>query len=186
MPGQDIAVRPDRASFLSGDPTTATVILKEPEKWQESGGELKLSALLSTADQKLPKRLSLTPTQSEPGMYRIDMATPKVGYYTLEIVAGDADEVQAATAFEVRDPWFESLEVDARPDLMRRVSVLSGGKVIEEQDVGGLVRQFADKLQQEQQHEERRTTMWDRPLVLLLILGAWITTWIVRRQSGLT
>ena len=186
MPGQDIAVRPDRASFLSGDPTTATVILKEPEKWQESDGELKLSALLSTADQELPKRLSLTPSQSEPGMYRIDMETPTVGYYTLKIVEGDSDEVQAATAFEVRDPWFESLEVDARPDLMRRVSVLSGGKVIEEEDVAGLVKQFADKLKQEQQHEERRTTMWDRPLVLLLILGAWITTWIVRRQSGLT
>ncbi len=33
MPGQEIAIRPDRATFLSGDRATASVLIREPEKW---------------------------------------------------------------------------------------------------------------------------------------------------------
>ena len=91
----------------------------------------------------------------------------------------------AATAFEVRDPWFESLEVDARPDVMRQIARLSGGEALSVEEIPGLVKRFADRLKAQQTHEEIRTSMWDRPLVLILVLAGWIATWIVRRRCGL-
>ncbi|MEZ6138118.1 MAG: hypothetical protein R3C53_24810 [Pirellulaceae bacterium] len=185
MPGQEVAVRADRANFLSGDRATASVIVRDPQKWLTADGRLDLAVTVVAADEDLPRRLSLVAGGSEPGLYRTDFGDLPVGYYSVQVVAGEKDELLAATAFEVRDPWFESLEVDARPDIMRQIARLSGGEVLEPDDVGALAERFAEKLKQEKKHEEVRTTMWDNPLVLLLILVGWITTWVVRRQNGL-
>ena len=62
-----------------------------------------------------------------------------VGYFTATVVQGDREEVLADTAIEVRDPWFEKLEADARPDLMRRISQISGGEALRLDQVGTIV-----------------------------------------------
>ncbi len=185
MPGQEVAIRTDRANFLSGDRATASIVVRDPAKW-DNDGRLDLALTLQIADADLPQRLSLVSTGKEQGLYRVDMGSLEVGYYSLKVVTGEQDTVLAATAFEVRDPWFESLEVDARPDTMRQVARLSGGEELQPEDVAKLVERFAEKLKHEQKHEEIRTTMWDNPLVLLVILVGWVTTWVVRRQSGMT
>ncbi len=185
MPGQEIAIRADRATFLSGDRTSASVTLRNPAQWLKSNSIDGLSVTLQAAGQELPKRFSLIASGADPGLYRVDCGTLDIGFYTLKLVRGINDEVLAATAFEVRDPWFESLEVDARPDLMSQVARLSGGRVLEPEQVNELVSQFEQRMRSQQSSDEIRTTMWDRPLVLLLILMGWIATWIVRRQSGL-
>ncbi len=185
MPGQEIAIRSDRATFLSGDRAGASVIVKNPGKWEVKGGQSGLSVLMQAASDELPKRFSLSPSGLENGMFRVDLQNLDVGYYTLRVVSGEKDQVHAATAFEVRDPWFESLEVDARPDIMKQVARLSGGEVLEPDQVAGLVQRFEERLKQQQKHEEIRSTLWDRPIVLVAILIGWVSTWIVRRQSGL-
>ncbi len=185
MPGQEVAVRADRANFLSGDRATASIIVRAPERWQAADGRIDLAVTLQAADADLPRRLTLVPSGTENGLYRVDMGSLEVGYYSLKVVTGEQDTLLAATAFEVRDPWFESLEVDARPDIMRQVARLSGGSELRPEDIPQLVARFAEKLKQEQKHEEIRTTMWDNPFVLMLILVGWISTWVVRRQSGL-
>ncbi len=50
----------------------------------------------------------------ERGLYRAEFGSLEIGYYTIKVVQGEKDQVLAASAFEVKDPWFESLEVDAR------------------------------------------------------------------------
>ncbi len=185
MPGQQVAIRSDRATFLSGDRATASVTLRDPTKWNTDGGFQSLSATLQSLDSELPKRLSIVPSGMESGLFRVEMGALDVGFYTLKVVQGEQDHVVAATAFEVRDPWFESLEVDARPDVMAQVARLSGGEVLTPEQVPDLVRRFEERIKQQQKHKETRTTMWDRPLVLLVILVGWISTWIVRRQNGL-
>lgn len=184
MPGQEVAVRSDRANFLSGDRASASVTVRDPAKWQSADGRLDLGVTLQAADAELPKRFSLVATGTESGLYRVDLGALDVGYYSVKVVAGEREELLAATAFEVRDPWFESLEIDARPDIMRQVARLSGGEVLRSEDVPQLVTRFAEKLKREQRHQEVRTTMWDKPYVLVLILVGWIGTWIVRRQNG--
>ncbi len=185
MPGQEIAVRADRATFLSGDRASASVTLRNPVQWLKSNSIDDLSVTIQSASQDLPKRASLIASGSDPSLYRVDLGALDIGFYTVKLVRGVNDDIVAATAFEVRDPWFESLEVDARPDLMSQVSRLSGGKVLEPEQVDQLVTEFQQRMLAQQSTDEIRTTMWDRPLVLLVILVGWIATWIVRRQSGL-
>ncbi len=181
LPGQDISIRSDRATYLAGDRATASVSLKNPAQWNIE----QLSVLLQSAEFDLPKRLTLTASGVDNGLYRVDLGSLDVGYYSLKIVRGETDEVLAAGAFEVRDPWFESLEVDARPDVMRQVARLSGGEVLQPEDVPKLVDRFVEQIRSQQKHEVTRTTMWDRPWVLLLVLGTWVTSWVVRRRSGI-
>lgn len=185
MPGQDIAIRADRATFISGDRATASVSMRAGSKWLESGGESAISVLLQSSDMEVPARLSMSPSGLENSLFRVDLGVLNVGYYTLKAVTGERDDVLAATAFEVRDPWFERLEVDARPDVMRQIARLSGGQVLSAEDLPKLVSRFEERIKSQQKHEEIRTTMWDRPWVLMLILCGWIGTWYVRRQNGL-
>lgn len=185
MPGQEVAIRADRATFLSGDRASASITVRNPNQWLKNNSIDGLSVTLQSASQELPKRFSLIGSGSDPSLYRADLGALDIGFYTVKLVSGISDDVMAATAFEVRDPWFESLEVDARPDLMSQLARLSGGKVLEPEQVDELVSEFEERMRSQQSNDEIRTTMWDRPVVLLIILMGWIATWIVRRQSGL-
>ncbi len=185
MPGQELAIRPDRATFLTGDRASASVTLREPAKWSTSGSLNSLNVIMQSGGSEERTRLSMVTSGVDSSLFRVDMGTVGVGFYTLKVVTGDKDQVLAATAFEVRDPWFETLEVDSRPDLMGQVARLSGGEVLLPEQASDLVRKFEERIKQQRTHKEIRTTMWDRPFVLVLILAGWLSTWIVRRQNGL-
>ena len=86
----------------------------------------------------LPRRVTPSPTGSGGELFRADFGTLDVGYYTASVVRGAGDKVLAETAIEVRDPWFERLELDARPDVMRRVAEISGGQALEPRSSGDL------------------------------------------------
>lgn len=185
MPGEDVAIRADRATFLSGDRATATLTVDDMDKWNREGGIRDTSLLVQSADMPAPRRVSLATSGLESGLFKADLGSLGVGYYTLKVVNGEQDEVIAATAFDVRDPWFETLEVDARPDLMRRVASISGGQELLPENAHVVVEQFQQLLKSQQQLDEKRHSLWDRPTVLIAILGIWMTTWLVRRQNGL-
>ncbi len=185
MPGQDISVRPDRATFLSGDRASATVLMREPNRWNDQQGRNDLSVLVQGSEEDLPQRFGMVSGGNDNAMLRVDLGVLDVGYYTLKVVSGERDEVLAVSAFEVRDPWFESLEVDARPDIMSQIARLSSGEVLAQEEVGSLPKRFQERLRAQNPSREIRTTLWDRPFVLVLILISWIGTWMVRRLSGL-
>ncbi len=185
MPGQKVGIRSDRATFLTGDRATATVLVSSPEEFQKPSGELDLGVLLEGPGLPLPRRVAPSASGGDLGLFRADFGTLGVGYYTASVVRGDSDEVLAETALEVRDPWFERLELDARPDLMRRIADISGGEPLSPDDVSGLCERFQERLSAGRQEIVTRSTLWDRPLVLVIVLSAWLTTWIVRRRSGL-
>lgn len=185
MPGQQVAIRPDRASFMAGDRVTASILVKDPALLVDDQGRPDLTVLLQPADDQLPQRIAPAASGLDEAVFRVDFDALPVGYYTASVVRGEDDEVLSETAIEVRDPWFESLEVDARPDLMRRIARLSGGEVLQAGDVTGLAQRFEQRLQKERPTKMIRTPIWDRPMILLLILAGWIGTWIVRRRIGL-
>jgi hypothetical protein len=68
---------------------------------------------------------------------------------------------------------------------MRRISDISGGRCLRPDQVTNLAEQFRERLAESRQQQEVRTTLWDRPLVLVSVLSAWLCCWIVRRRSGL-
>jgi hypothetical protein len=68
---------------------------------------------------------------------------------------------------------------------MRRIAEISGGKVLQPEQIATLVQEFQQRLEANRPQQVERTTLWDRPLVLLAVLTAWLGSWIVRRRSGL-
>lgn len=185
MPGQRVAIRSDRASFLAGDRVTASLLVKEPAEFRDAQGQLDLAVLVKSVEGGLPKRVTPAASGLEENYFRVDLGELDVGYYTASVVRGERDEVLAETAIEVRDPWFENLEVDARPDLMRRIARISGGEALAPSELSELARIHAERLEENRPKKMIRTTLWDRPIVLSLILCGWVATWIVRRRSGL-
>ncbi len=183
MPGQKVAIRPDRATFLAGDKVTATLLIRDRQDFQDADGKLNLAVLLFRDENTLPRRVFPIPTD-QPEVFRLELGELDVGYFTATVVAGDKEKVLADTAIEVRDPWFEKLEADSRPDLMKRIATISGGEALRLDQVGTVVDRFEQKLYENRPPQIIRTTLWDRPIVMLAILGAWITSWIVRRRNG--
>lgn len=184
MPGQKVSIRPDRATFLTGDKVTATMLVSDLESFADANGKTNLVALLYREDSVLPKRFIPIPTSERPELFRLDFGALDVGYFSVNIVSGDDEKVIASTALEVRDPWFERLEADARPDLMRRIAQISGGEALKLEQVSSIVDRFEQRLYENRPPQIVRTTLWDRPIVLLGILGIWMTSWIIRRRSG--
>nr|WP_143548158.1 vWA domain-containing protein [Rhodopirellula sp. SM50] len=185
LPGQPVAIRPDRATFLAGNRVTASLLVREPSQFAASENDLGLSVLLESADSELPRRFHPAASGLQEDFFRVDFGNLSVGIHSARVVVGDSERVVAQTSIEVRDPWFERLEVDARPDLMRGIARQSGGEVIDPDKIESVVERYEQRLRSNQSDRVRRTTLWDHPLALISILGAWVATWIVRRRSGL-
>ncbi len=185
LPGQDVAIRSDRPTFLSGDPAGATVIVRPNSELQGEIESNDLQVLLDGGRMTLPKRFPLIRFDDDKNVFRVDFGTLDVGYYEARVVSGQTDTTLAETSMEVRDPWFERLEVDARPDVLKRVSQISGGKVLEPSEAATVIETFQKKLEAARPSKFTKRSIWDKPTILLLVLATWVTLWIVRRQSGL-
>ncbi|MFN9640969.1 MAG: hypothetical protein ACK56W_13305 [Pirellula sp.] len=184
LPGQRVSLRPDKAAFLTGDKITASVLVSNVDDFLSTSNELSLAVILESQDSVLPKRFSLTATEESSDLFRVDMGTLEVGYYTAKVMDTTSDQVLAESSVEVRDPWFERLEADARPDVMQRIAVMSGGEVIRDDQISSLVDRFEQRVLENSPAEVKRSSIWDRPLVLLSILMIWFVSWVVRRRSG--
>ncbi|QDV43563.1 hypothetical protein Enr13x_34200 [Stieleria neptunia] len=186
LPGQAIAIRPDRATFLAGNRVTASLLIRSSGERAVSGDAQEFSVLLESAEDQLPKRFHPTVSGLQEDSFRVDFGNLPVGIHSAHVVRGGDDQVVAETSIEVRDPWFESLEVDARPDLMRAIARESGGEVVAPDQLATLVSRYEQRLRTNETSRVQRTMVWDHPLALIGILGTWITTWMIRRRSGLT
>lgn len=186
MPGQDVAIRSDRVSFMTGEMVTATVLVDLGEAQDAGDPTQKYHVLLDGPDLPVSRRVSLVPSGMESHLFRVDFGALAVGTYNAMVVSETADEPLAKTVLDVRDPWYEQLALDARPDLMRRVAEESGGAVVQPSEVDQVVAKFRERIQERRPAESTRTTLWDRPLVMMATLVAWMTTWVVRRRHGLT
>jgi len=180
LPGQNVSIQPDRVGFTEGDVVTATMLVR-----QSSGGQAPNVRLRhpdgSTSDH------APTPSGQEPGVFRLDLGQLPSGQYFLETVAANGAQVSGSesAAFDVRSRWIERLELDARNDLMQKIATTSGGAELASTDPTELGKLFKEHLETARPPQYRRVAMWDRWWVMLLVLGLWASTWIVRRQSGL-
>lgn len=184
LPGQRVSLRPDKAAFLTGDKITASVLLNNVDEFLSGSSELSLAVILESQDSVLPRRFSLVATEESSDLFRVDMGNLDVGYYTAKVLDTTNDQILSESSVEVRDPWFEKLEADARPDIMQRVAVMSGGEVTREEQISSLVDRFEQRVLESRPLEVKRSSIWDRPLVLLSILTVWLVSWVVRRRSG--
>ncbi|MEM6688946.1 MAG: hypothetical protein AAF664_05930 [Planctomycetota bacterium] len=179
LPGQELALRSDRLMYVSGDSVTASIVSAEQPDTDIP------DVLLEVEGDDLPRRVSPVPSGKASGLFHVDFGKLEAGHYIARLEGLDSRTPGSTTEFDVRDPWFESLDVDARPGLMRQIAEHSGGAMVPAENIDSVVNAFDEFLADSRTERFERTTLWDRPWVLLSVLGLWGTTWALRRNSGL-
>lgn len=194
LPGQQVALRPDRSMFLGGEEITGTMIVRD--------ASITPPPLELYREGQKVKQVQPVASGTDPGIYRFDFGVHESGFFevrTMQVKSeaygtlsagitpsnGDGAGMFASTICEVRDFWLETLDVDARPDLMYQLAVKSGGKVTDPSAARDVLDEYHRKLQAARPEQFRRTPLWDRPWVLLTILGIWLCSWWIRRTCGL-
>lgn len=193
LPGQQLALRPDRSMFLGGEELTGTMIVRD--------ATITPPSLELYREGERIKQVQPVASGTDPGLYRFDFGVQESGFFEIrtsgstepaelqpassDIGNGNESGMFASTICEVRDFWLETLDVDARPDLMYQLAIKSGGRVVEPSEARSVLDEYHKKLQAARPEQFKRTPLWDRPWVLLTILGVWLCSWWIRRACGL-
>jgi hypothetical protein len=180
LPGQKLALRSDRVSFGTGEPATATLVLRD----EAAGAQVPAVELQGDALDK-PRTVTPVPLGDEPGVFRVAFGALPEGRYQARVAGSAATDAAGGTAFDVRRFADEQLDLKARPDLMARIARESGGAVLESGTPEEIISRFREYLERDRPQRVRRLSAWDRWWVLLGVFGVWAAAWAVRRSGGL-
>ncbi len=178
-PGQDRALQSDRTQFTTDMAATATLLVRDTVPVEG----MPVVHLVREGDMD-SKEIICEPAGDQPGVYQARFGKLAPGNY--RVTLKDAAETdRSVTAFEVRRPIAEALDMNPRDDLLASIAKESGGRVIDKLDAGRIAETIQQQIIDDLPIETRRTPAWDRWWVLLGILGMWTATWTLRRRSGL-
>jgi hypothetical protein len=181
-PGQTMSLRADKVRFGTDEPTSVTLLVRH------EAGKADVPQVELTLDGADEPAKSFTPAAigGEVGLLRVGFGKLPAGRYQARIAGSPDDDPAARVAFEVRSFGEEQLNLLARPDLMSRISELSGGVTLQEETFDEqLNSEFKKFLQRSQPPQVQRISAWDRWFVMLGVLGLWCVSWAVRRSGGL-
>ena len=125
----------------------------------------------------------LTPVPDSPGTYSGQQYAEADGTYVLRTKGRDAG-ISNRVEFEVATIPVEDREPAMRPDVVRQLADLSGGKAIGLADLGSVPGHLGNK-------EELSTTvrmemdLWDVPLLFVLLVIFSGIEWYMRRRDNL-
>jgi hypothetical protein len=178
LPGQSMAVRAEKSRFQPNEVAAVSLYVRDSGAIPSGLGVELLGAggevIRTAAPVSLP---------DDPGVFRAAFGALPEGQYEARIRGGS--ESTLTTAFEVRDPSTEKLDLKARPDLMARIAEESGGASLDAKSIDelpGLIKSHWEKTRPKQ---VRRVSAWDRWWVFGGILALWTIAWALRRSGGL-
>ncbi|MCG8651525.1 MAG: VWA domain-containing protein [Pirellulales bacterium] len=178
-PGQDRALQSDRTRFSTDAPASATLLVRETVSTESAP----VVMLTRDGDEQATK-VVCEPAGDQPGVYQARFGPLAAGNYRAVLLeAGEND--RSVTAFEVRQPIAESLDLEPREDLLAAIAQESGGQVLSGVDGEQIAETVEQRITSGLQVETRKTPVWDRWWVLAGIIGMWTATWTLRRRSGL-
>lgn len=191
MADEQIALQMDRVTFAEGEPISAIVLRREGvDAVPLPAVELATTDTTSiekTDETAVRESSQLIAVGSEPGVYQVFLGPQPVGRYQLRFddTLGDDVKGNRVVEFDVRPDLREQLDASARPELMSRISELSGGAVVDVSDPTRFSQLFDEHSEQSRPTQYRRFTAWDRWWVFAGLLLIWIVCWSLRRSSGL-
>lgn len=177
LPGQDVAVQPDKMTFGTNENATGTILLRQ-ERLKRPPPVFLID---STGNRQ---EWSARPSGQDPGVFRVDFGKLPAGNFRIEATS-ESGSVVSESAFDVREPWIERLDLNARPDLMQRIAKDSGGQILDSAAVGKIGDNFRQHLALSRPPQIQRVAVWDRWYILIGVLGVWAASWAIRRKSGL-
>jgi hypothetical protein len=179
-PGQRYNLRGDKVRFGGDEPVTATLLARE----DAGRSQLPLVALTTDGSSEI-KRYSPAALGRESGVFRVNFGVLPEGHYRAALESTVVGDAATQIAFDVRRYDQESLDLQARPDLLARVAADSGGAVLGENSAADVSRQFEQHLAQLMPPRVERSSAWDRWWLLCLVIVWWTISWAVRRSGGL-
>ena len=180
LPSEQIALRTDKVSFSNTEGVTATLLVR-----QHAAGAKPPQVELTGGALSQPKSFSPVPSGSDPGQFRVAFGKLPEGRYWAKVAGDWGTKSSTVAAFDVRGNLAERLDVQAQPNLMRRIAEKSGGAVLEAVEPKRLAEQFDAHLAQTRPERATRSTAWDRWWVLAAAMCLWGAAWGLRRWSGL-
>ena len=173
LPGVDVSIIPERSPVPLGEPVRVLVRARDPALFAP-GAPPQLAV-----DAPTGRTVTAAPVAGEPGVYRADLGALPAGRHRVAVAA------KARCVVEVEAPVAEDLDRSARPELLARLARETGGEVVPPE--AARVREACSRAWSlAHPVSYRRTPAWDRPLVLCLIVAAWVAGWVLRRREGLT
>jgi len=179
---KQISLQTNRRTYSAGEPINVTVTVLtdsfEPVLQSEYPVVLERKGTADTAVQMV-----LIPVPDSPGTYSGVRLADKDGTYVLRTKARDAG-ISNRVEFEVATVPVEDREPAMRPDVVRELADLSGGKAIGLADLGSIPGHLGTK-------EELSTTvrmemdLWDIPLLFVLLVIFSGIEWYMRRRDNL-
>lgn len=179
LPGQKLALRSDKVRFNTTEPASATLLARE-----ESAGDIPTVELTGDGIEGA-RAIKPAALGDEPGVFRVGFGKLPEGRYQARVVGPENSDATARTAFDVRSPADEQLDLAARPDLMARIANESGGAVLSGEEASQLVQQFSELRDKSTMQRVIRLAAWDRWWLLLFAFAVWGSAWALRRNSGL-
>jgi hypothetical protein len=173
LPGQTLAIRPDKVRFEPTENAGGTLLVRE----EAFAGKPPVVELRREGSEQADT-FAPTAAGEDQGVYRVHFGKLPEGKY----VARAAD---TSAVFEVRTGGSERLHVRARPDLMGRMATESGGMPLA---MSASAEDMAAEFEEMRQIDEARVRVepaWDRWWVMASVFAAWAVCWGLRRNSGL-
>lgn len=178
LPGQEYSVRLSDSAVYPGTPVNVRIGKRGQEIAAaplvriigKDGGIQELTAV-KVADAQ--NRWSAVLTPSVPGTYRVELAR----------LSGA--EGGPCAVFQVNNQPAEKDELSADPGFLDELAVASGGRVIREEDLAGLLARPANVETRDETRHMKWIPYWDRGWYLGLLLMFLSIEWFVRRRSGM-
>jgi uncharacterized membrane protein len=133
-----------------------------------------------------PLELNAEPSSTEPGTYEATYLAPEAGAYSVDarVTQPDGKLLGQAAAGWTSDPAAEEFR-SLKPNrtLLEAIARRTGGEVVGMADLARFVRGLPER--RAPITESWSEPLWDRPAVLLFVLGCFVAEWGVRRWKGL-
>ncbi len=178
QPGQQVALTLSRQSLRLGDGLELDVIFKDP-----AAAERPWRVVWTTAaGEERELRPSRLPGQSP--RFRANISPDQIGVHSVRLATPEMKPTEQEQKFSVYEMNLERLETSARPAFLRSLAQESGGLFLPPDRPDELLKRI-ERQQTARLIPPEPHYIWDRTLILVVLLS-WIgSEWLVRRWAGL-
>ncbi len=188
---KQVRVLLDKDNYFAGEVVHAKVVAVGSGYQPLKGAkvEVRVSAEAASGAEGAESELPPVPPglTGDSGEYRFELRPGGRGIYRVQAEVQLPDRVverdEAIFAFETEDPELERAFVD--PAFLNDLAQRGGGKVLPLDPKAAAAQIVLPPTPPVRIVGERRLGLWDRPFVLLLVLGIVATEWGLRRRWGL-
>ncbi|MFV0445820.1 MAG: hypothetical protein ACK5Q5_19760 [Planctomycetaceae bacterium] len=176
-PGQQVSVQLSRQSLRLGDELTLDVVYRQP--LLTSPPTLQIQSPDGTEHD-----VALHELPGQAPRFRATFSPEQTGVHTLSVQSPGMTPAQLDKRCNVYEVRVEKLQTAANSLPLQILAEHSGGTMFDDQGLG----EITEKLQQHRDAlliPPRREYLWDRGLIMTLLLGWAGVEWLFRRAAGL-